>query len=623
MNQVAILVGGYGTRLKERSGNRPKSMVVINNLPLLHHLINICRNNGLKEILLLSYYCSDMIANYFGDGTKYGVNIEYQIEVTPRGTGGALHDAANRLDEIFIVMYGDTYFEVDLIKMIEYHKNCKAEVTLFLHPNSHPIDSDIIIMDDNNRVTGISKYPRAPELHLKNLVNAGLYVINKKVLENNKYFSEKFDISKDYFPYLLSKKTKLVGYKSFEYIKDMGTPQRLDKVCADIQNKLPELSRNTNAKLAIFIDRDGTLIENVDYLTSKEQVKILPGVIEALKNINENAYLGICVTNQPVIARGEIDENNLIEIHNYIETLLGREGCYLNEFYYCPHHPDGGFNGEAVKYKVNCECRKPKIGMFQKANNEYLIDMSNSWMIGDTTTDIQAGKNAGLKTVLVRTGYGGEDGKFNVKADFIFEDLLSASNWILKEYKNLKEKLLTIIENPPKYILVGGLSRSGKSTFAKVLNINIKNSKVICLDGFLKNKKNRQEGGGVMSRYDAVAVIDFITKIIDSNGKFHGKIKEYNKKTFGFDEINLEISENDPIIFEGIPVLLIDELIKISNVRVFSEVSESIRIKRIKEDYAARGSSNEEISKIIYSRNQDEFPIVNASRHKATLIISQ
>ena len=137
------------------------------------------------------------------------------------------------------------------------------------------------------------------------------------------------------------------------------------------------------------------------------------------------------VTNQPVIARGEVTEEKLEEIHKKMETLLGLDGAYIDDIYYCPHHPDKGFEGEIPELKIECDCRKPKTGMLEKAAREHNIDLSSSIMIGDSTLDIKMAENAGMQSVLLKTGQKGEDGKYEVSPTLIAENLNDAINKII------------------------------------------------------------------------------------------------------------------------------------------------------------------------------------------------
>ena len=190
-------------------------------------------------------------------------------------------------------------------------------------------------------------------------------------------------------------------YDSPEYVKDMGTPERYECVCCDYAAGLVRARNLRNKQRAIFLDRDGTINRYVGFLRDIEQFELLPGAAEAIRRINASGYLAIVVTNQPVIARGEVTREQLREIHDKMETLLGREGAYVDAIYYCPHHPHRGYPGEVAELKIDCDCRKPKPGLLLQAAEDYNIDLTKSWMIGDSQSDMQAGEAAGCKTALV------------------------------------------------------------------------------------------------------------------------------------------------------------------------------------------------------------------------------
>lgn len=181
----------------------------------------------------------------------------------------------------------------------------------------------------------------------------------------------------------------------------------------------------------IFLDRDGTIIVYKELLHKKEDVVLLEKAAEAIRLINDHGFLAIVVTNQPVVARNLCSLEEMWAINRRMEELLAAEDAYLDDIFACPHHPDRGFPGENKAYKIKCECRKPGIGMIKEATNKYNIDLKKSYLIGDTTTDIMTGKNAGLKTILVQTGLGGQDGKYNVEADYKVPDLYKAVTKII------------------------------------------------------------------------------------------------------------------------------------------------------------------------------------------------
>ena len=181
----------------------------------------------------------------------------------------------------------------------------------------------------------------------------------------------------------------------------------------------------SNKQKAIFLDRDGTINKYVGFLRNIDEFELLPGVIEAIKKINASGYLAIVVTNQPVIARGEVSYGELEEIHNKMETLLGEKGAYIDAIYYCPHHPDKGYDGEIPELKFECDCRKPKPGMLWKAATDFNVDLSKSWMIGDGENDVLAGKNA-----RCMTGYIKRENKL-IEADITGDSLLEVITKIL------------------------------------------------------------------------------------------------------------------------------------------------------------------------------------------------
>jgi D,D-heptose 1,7-bisphosphate phosphatase len=434
VKQAVILAGGQGTRLKAISGDLPKSMVPVLGKPLLQHLIEQCVKYGILDIKLLVSYKKEVIEDFVGNGSQYGAAVQYFAEDTPRGTAGALVDALPKLDKQFLVIYGDTFFDIDLSAFWGFHQDQAADASIFLHPNDHPHDSDLVEIDSNLQVKKIHSYPHDTQWR-SNLVNAAVYMFNKGALENFSFVSDKPDIAKELFPLMLRHEKKLYGYLSTEYIKDMGTPERLSKVERDINSGKVESLKKQIPKAAIFLDRDGVINKEVNHLSRAEEFELIDGVADAICQINAAGVLAVVVTNQPVIARGELNESGLQIIHNKMDTLLGKEGAYIDRLYYCPHHPDSGFEGEIKAFKCNCNCRKPEPGMFIKARDDLNIALERSWVIGDSTRDILAAKNAKMKSVLVKTGYAGKDGSYKVNPDFVSEDLSEAVQLILKEIK--------------------------------------------------------------------------------------------------------------------------------------------------------------------------------------------
>lgn len=269
------------------------------------------------------------------------------MEETPLGNAGALYKLKDKLTEDFLLLNADSIFDVDFNRFVDYHKAKGGLVTLFTHPNSHPYDSDLIIADKNGSVEKwLAKEDERPQWY-RNRVNAGLHVISPKVLET-----------------------------------EITTPKI-------------DLDRQLLKPLA------GTINKYVGFLRDIDDFELIEGVADAIKKINASGYLAIVVTNQPVVARGEISFEELEQIHNKMETLLGAEGAYLDAIYFCPHHPHKGYEGERPELKFDCDCRKSKLGMLLKVAEDFNIDLSQSWMVGDGENDIKAGMAAECHTALI------------------------------------------------------------------------------------------------------------------------------------------------------------------------------------------------------------------------------
>lgn len=405
--KAVIMAGGKGTRLSDVARNVPKPMVKVEGKPILEHEIECLRRQGLRELIITVGHMGNIIMDYFGDGNRnspvtgksFGIHIEYYIEKESLGNAGALFKIRDRLTEDFLLLNGDAVFDVDFGRFEDYHRTKGGWVTLFTHPNSHPYDSGLIIADENGAVMQwITREEDRPDYY-RNRVNAGIHIVSPRIL-TREINGKKIDLDRQLLKPLAGS-GKMFCYDSPEYVKDMGTPGRYESVCRDFSKGVVQAKNLKNKQKAIFLDRDGTINKYVGFLRETDQLELLPGAAEAIRKINESEYLAIVVTNQPVIARGEVSVSRLQEIHNKLETMLGKEGAYLDAIYYCPHHPDKGFEGERAEYKIECDCRKPKPGMLLQAAKDYNIDLEKSWIVGDGENDIMAGTAAGCRTVLI------------------------------------------------------------------------------------------------------------------------------------------------------------------------------------------------------------------------------
>lgn len=418
--KTVIMAGGRGTRIASVNSDVPKPMIPILGRPILEWQIRCLARQGLTDVILVVGYLGQIIRDYFGDGSRFGVSIRYVTEEEPLGTAGALYLLKEELAEgDFLLLCGDIIFDVDLARFAAYHREKGALATLLTHPNSHPYDSGIIVADEDGRVTNWL-HKEEERLWYRNRVNAGIHLLSPRILEGFTTL-KKTDLDREVLKPLIPT-GGLYAYDSPEYVKDMGTPDRFYAVAEDMKSGKVEAKNLSRYQRAIFLDRDGTINRYVGFLRDPDDFALLPDVAEAVKRINESGYLAIVVTNQPVIARGEVTREGLEVIHEKMETLLGEEGAYLDAVYYCPHHPDKGFEGEVPEFKIDCDCRKPKPGLLLRAAQDYHIDLSRSWMIGDGENDVLAGIAAGCHTA--RIGARGE-------AEIAGDSLLSCVRQIL------------------------------------------------------------------------------------------------------------------------------------------------------------------------------------------------
>lgn len=435
--QAVILAGGRGTRLKQITGDLPKPLMDIDGKPLLMHQLELMRRSGIADVLLLTGYRSQAIRDVVGDGAALGLTVRYQEESEehPLGTAGALLDACPQFGDRIAVVYGDCMLNVDLKRMIAWHDAHAADATLFVHPNSHPEDSDLVEVDEDGRISAFHPYPHDGSRYYANLVNAAVYVIETRTLATYRNWLAgaplRPDVAKHLFPAMLADGLRLFAYRSPEYVKDAGTPNRYAAVVRDVRSGRVTRSSLDHPQKAVFLDRDGTLNVEVNRVSTPSALQLIDGVGQAVRRLNGSEFRSIVVTNQPVLARGDCDKVALNQIHAKLDTLLGREGAYLDALYYCPHHPDRGFAGEVPELKIECGCRKPQPGMLLAAQTDFNIDFSRSWMIGDSTVDILTAARLGIRSILLTTGQAGRDGRHAVKPTHVFDSLGEAIDFIL------------------------------------------------------------------------------------------------------------------------------------------------------------------------------------------------
>ena len=427
--KAVIMAGGKGTRVTEVSSELPKALLPLNGKAVLQYQIECLKQEGFKEVVICIGFMGQKIIDFLEKNSNFGLKIDFVIESEPLGTAGALN-LVQSLTEDFLLVYGDIIFDVHLEKFINFHKSKGGIGTLLVHPNDHPQDSDLVQLDGDSKIQSFLMKNKVKKLYSNN-VNSGLFILKRKILE---YIpTKKIDLVNDIFPKVLLNRHRLYGYQSSEYVKDMGTPSRIREIEKSLNLGIPSVKNLHNYQKAVFIDRDGVVNKEVDNLIHMKDFELIDGVLEAIELLNKSPFLAIIVTNQPAVAKGFCTIETINKINMKLETVLGDNGLKLEAIYFCPHHPEKGFKGENKEYKIECSCRKPKIGLLEKARKSFNIDYSQSFMIGDSTRDILAGKTAGVKTILVKTGYGGKDNTYSVEPDYVSRNLLEAvENIVIK-----------------------------------------------------------------------------------------------------------------------------------------------------------------------------------------------
>ena len=433
---AVIMAGGKGSRLRSITNDEiPKPMVPVDGKPLLEYQVEKLKAYGIKKIVMIVGHLGEKIVDHFKDGKNFGVEIDYIFEKEPLGTAGAFYYLKDKIDaKDFMLVFGDVFFDMDFDRMEDFHFKNSALTTLLAHPNGHPYDSDLIRTDDKGKVIGFDSKHNVRDYWYDNMVNAGMYIINRKLLDLVKE-PVKTDFEKDILANQVKLGANIYAYHTPEYVKDVGTVDRINATVEELKSGLIQSKNLKNKQRAIFIDRDGTINVSKGFISKADDLELIPGSIEAIKAINKSGALAIVITNQPVIARGECSFEELHNIHNKLKTLLGEKGAFVDDIFYCPHHPDKGFEGEVPELKFDCECRKPKTGMIDRAVKEYNIDLSKSYMVGDSTMDLETARNAGIKSVLVNTGFAGNDGKYDRSCDIEADNLFDAVEKIIKDFR--------------------------------------------------------------------------------------------------------------------------------------------------------------------------------------------
>lgn len=380
VTQAVILAGGLGTRLKPFTNTAPKPMYPINNIPFIDYLIRQMKNFGMEEVLLLLGYLPEKIMDYLGDGSRYGLIINYDITPVDYDTGMRIKHAVSQIEDEFLLLYCDNYCPINYSKLFAEFCNNKAKIQITAYSNRDNYTKSNLHITDNGLVTIYDKKRTEPNLQG---VDIGYALVDKSVVslipEGNCNFEA------EVYPQLVEQNKLFATMTEHQYYS-VGSFERI---------KFTE--EFFKPKRVVFLDRDGTINKRparACYIEKPEEFVWLPGAIEAINILKKNEFLVIIITNQPGIARGNLTEEMLNCIHEKMHADLLKNGTDVDDIFYCPHNWDDG-----------CFCRKPNPGMLFEAQKKYSLNLSGCYLIGDDERDIAAGEVAGCICRMVDEKY--------------------------------------------------------------------------------------------------------------------------------------------------------------------------------------------------------------------------
>jgi len=490
--QAVVLAGGRGTRL---GTDLPKPLVPVAGTPMLYHVLSWLAGEGVTDVVVAAGYRAALIAEAVGDGSRFGLRVSCHVEDGPLGTAGAVRALYEQLSERFFVIYADVLSNVHLGALLEAHLASRAEATLVVHPNDHPFDSDRVIADADGRILRFVPKEAAVGVSAGALCSAALYVVERSLIE--RIPNGPSDFAREAFPAVLASGAKLQAYRTSEYLKDMGTLDRLAAVEEHLRAGVPRLLRRTGLRTGVLVDRDGVLNEDIPFIADPAKLKLLPGITAAVRRLNKAHVAVACCTNQPVVARGELSTEGLEDVHRHLEGLLGEDGAWLDGIFVCPHHPDRGFPGERIELKGPCRCRKPQPGLLDDAIDRLGLDRRTSILVGDRTTDLAAATASGIVGLGVLSGAACRDRTLPLAPESLLVTDLSAAAQFLLATVPSAIKWCNAAESS-RVVLVGGPSRAGKTLVATALRMALQAGghvvTHVSLDRFILGRAARRPG---------------------------------------------------------------------------------------------------------------------------------
>ncbi len=630
---AAIIAGGLGTRAAVMTGERiPKALLPVDGVPIIFRQMRMLRREGVTRVSVLAGHLADRLQPTLGvEAAALGLALQIIVEPEPLGTAGCLTALAAGGDDVLVV-YGDMLFDMSLAPLLVFHRKRNALLTVVAHPNDHPRDSDLIVADDGHVQKILPRARPRTEDH-RNLVPAGLYLASPAFFTRLES-GAKADMIEDVLPRLVAAEATIAIYNTPEYLGDVGSPARHALAEADLRAGLVAARNLVHPRPALFLDCDGVLNQEPGDpgVVSPDDVRLIPGAGAAVKRGRAAGLLAVAVTNRPQVARGLVSFAELDRILGRLEALLAAEGGVLDRIYACPHHPQGGFQGEVAALKIACECRKPGTLLLRQALHDLPIDRPRSMLIGDSLRDIGAARGIGIWAYGVRTGYGCRDTeRYRREAglppvpDLMFETVAEAVDFGIG-YRALAAPILAAIARmkpraEPALIAVSGRSRAGKSVLAHAVKRSLTEDGIACLhvrlDDWIVPRSERESGisGEARNRVDALPGL-----IAALRAGAPIRAPGYDAATRGAGEAVIY----DP---SGCSVVLLDggfaahpNIRAMLDLAVFVAAPEEAQRERFAAFYRWKGLDPQAIDRLWCERTQDEWPAIDLQQHQADLL---
>lgn len=617
--KAIIFAEGFNNSEVNSGDEHSKSMVKIGEKPLVFHHIELLAKYDLRDILIVQNPSYSDNEYFIGNGERYGVRINYLSVNNFHSISGVL-SVLEENDNDLLFLDGAKLLNINLRRFLVYHYTEQNQCTVAVHPVNYPLSNNLFDINELNNVTGLNILPHNSDMLYSNLADFGVVICSKNIFTeldstNIVDFTE--------FYQKLIKNRLLASYRTSEYSRQITNQDELAKVEEDYNRGMIKHFSYEKKQKAIFLDRDGVINVERSYIKTPDELELYPETPGAVKKINESDYHAIVVTNQAIIARNMCSLKDLSLVHKKLEADLGAQNCYIDNLYYCPHHPDKSISQGRDEYKIECDCRKPKPGMLLKAAGDYNIDLKKSFMIGDTERDIIAGRDAGCTTIGVMNGYGVR--KASVIPDYFFKDIDQSVNFIVNEpFKWVYEAIQRKTRRVPELILIGGNALTGKSTLATYLKWKYEQAgKRVCkisLDNWLLSDEEREKGNSVFDRFNTTTIVSDIQQILAG--------MEVRKPTYPKHPDRSPIDSvysykgEDIIIIEGVIALSFQELRFLATRLIFTEVNDQVFWKRFQDYYTWRGMGSEEIENLFKKRKGDEFSLIEKDREYADFLVN-